>query len=383
MAWNRAAIETWQTILRYVISVPVFFETSPIDSCGLEDYLRYYNVESPYWQAERQRNALRRVCSSWDTYLKGFNNRYVQLYDVVQGNVPVSAITRAIRLQSRPYRGTYSAEKLLLEWTIEQEKGEWSTEILEVPDISLRKIILESGKVGNLKSIVYTELCGLQELSQFPLQHCDIYDLPVEQLPSSLHLSHLSSISVVVDAILPFIGHQFPILKYLSIFPAARGANFKPNDLLKLLRSIGRNLLIFFDKLSPSENIIPDETWALCPRIERFQTGLKWPTRFTVPLPLSLHRLHISADTIDVHDNAPQAYFPASDIYTAGIRIIVLPGSWGYLLSTFEGTIDLVLDAMVHGLIVEDICIEAFKASLPRLYCIARVATIASYVIGT
>jgi hypothetical protein len=94
---SKAPIEIWHTILKYSISVPLFFDPDPVATYGV-DILRKYSYEAPYWESERTRNALRRVCYGWNDILKVYDHRFIRLYDVIHDRVPITALPFAIRL---------------------------------------------------------------------------------------------------------------------------------------------------------------------------------------------------------------------------------------------------------------------------------------------
>ncbi|CCA76834.1 hypothetical protein PIIN_10820 [Serendipita indica DSM 11827] len=94
--WTRTPLEIWQEILELSIYPPIIFSTDPgRDSLWT---IKEFGDTSIYWETERTRNALRRVKKSWDTYLRRFDHRFVDLADVEHGDVPLDAICRAIRI---------------------------------------------------------------------------------------------------------------------------------------------------------------------------------------------------------------------------------------------------------------------------------------------
>ncbi|CAG7852888.1 SubName: Full=Uncharacterized protein {ECO:0000313/EMBL:CCA69313.1} [Serendipita indica DSM 11827] len=95
---ERTPAEIWHYILQFSIFVPIFFSIDPA-SHGI-DALHKYGDDSLYWETERARNALRRVCRSWDAFLNRFARRLVRLVDVEHGHVPISALRNAIRIQT-------------------------------------------------------------------------------------------------------------------------------------------------------------------------------------------------------------------------------------------------------------------------------------------
>lgn len=72
---ERASTEIWHHILQEAIHVPIFLDPDPLTLCGVQA-LASYNDERPYWESERTRNVLRRVCSSWNAYLAPMAHRY-------------------------------------------------------------------------------------------------------------------------------------------------------------------------------------------------------------------------------------------------------------------------------------------------------------------
>ncbi|PVG04341.1 hypothetical protein CPB86DRAFT_693116, partial [Serendipita vermifera] len=92
-------LEIWHIILRYSISVPDLFDTHITDR--IPPWFIYesnWNDTDQYWDAERTRNNLRRVCSSWDIYLRKFAHRFVSMDDVVHQIIPASHLQSAIRI---------------------------------------------------------------------------------------------------------------------------------------------------------------------------------------------------------------------------------------------------------------------------------------------
>jgi len=66
---SRTPIEIWRIILKYSIYVPLFLDSDPVESYGV-DCMRKYFYEAGYWHAERTRNSLHRVCRAWSILLR-------------------------------------------------------------------------------------------------------------------------------------------------------------------------------------------------------------------------------------------------------------------------------------------------------------------------
>ncbi|KIM19650.1 hypothetical protein M408DRAFT_83250, partial [Serendipita vermifera MAFF 305830] len=92
-----APVEIWEKILKYAISVPLFFDSDPISNHGIERFSEY-RFEADYWQSERIRNRLRRICKSWNVFLQAYQHRYVTVTDLYSGKVPLSALSVTVRL---------------------------------------------------------------------------------------------------------------------------------------------------------------------------------------------------------------------------------------------------------------------------------------------
>ena len=58
-------VECWQEIFKCALHVPIFFDIDPTATYGVEA-LAKLSDETAYWESERTRNAMRRVCSSWN-----------------------------------------------------------------------------------------------------------------------------------------------------------------------------------------------------------------------------------------------------------------------------------------------------------------------------
>ncbi|PVG04332.1 hypothetical protein CPB86DRAFT_693815, partial [Serendipita vermifera] len=93
-------LEIWQLILQCAISAPEFlhpnywadrFPSWVIKNREILDFKQYL-------EAEDTRLPLRRVCKTWDEYLRKYVHRFVHMCDVVHGNVPVQYLQYAIRI---------------------------------------------------------------------------------------------------------------------------------------------------------------------------------------------------------------------------------------------------------------------------------------------
>ncbi|PVF93998.1 hypothetical protein CPB86DRAFT_714169, partial [Serendipita vermifera] len=93
--------ELWQMILTHSISVPVFFDADVVENISpwyIDDPTVEWNNEKPYWTAERNRSSMRRVCRSWNDYLRQYDHRYVRMIDIAHGIVPAHHLKSAVRV---------------------------------------------------------------------------------------------------------------------------------------------------------------------------------------------------------------------------------------------------------------------------------------------
>ncbi|PVG04345.1 hypothetical protein CPB86DRAFT_693331, partial [Serendipita vermifera] len=91
--------EICHIILRYSIAVPDFFDPDIADRIPpWFIYASDWNDSKQYWDAERIRNILQRVCRSWDAYLRKYEHRFIRMDDVVHRLVPVDRLRAAIRI---------------------------------------------------------------------------------------------------------------------------------------------------------------------------------------------------------------------------------------------------------------------------------------------
>lgn len=254
MTVYRTPTEIWQIILCYSISLPVFLETDPIKACGYQEFVNFYNDKSLYWNAERQRNILRRVCKHWNIYLIQFEHRFVDLSDVHKGHVPISAIRKAIRIEYEVLSWGVDFRPLV-EASIYERAGPWSLEILEGGDSEIDRLILMSGKIPRLRSIACSRGIDLSIISsRVPsLQFLDIL-CDTSQLLQQFRMDRLTTMSIMLDPVTPLLSADLPSLKHLHI-QTKIGSILPISDYLKLITTFGKNLITLFDRFHTSESL--------------------------------------------------------------------------------------------------------------------------------
>ncbi|KIM19651.1 hypothetical protein M408DRAFT_31042 [Serendipita vermifera MAFF 305830] len=294
-----APIEIWEKILKYAISVPLFFDSDPISNHGIKRFSEY-QFEAEYWQSERIRNRLRRVCKSWNIFLRVYQHRYVTLTDLHNGEVPLSALLVAIRLnfsftrsypaslRSIPRKFVLQDVRRLLKKIIRSASGEstdvdaptrWSVQIIddyEAEDISdltvLPKIAPRLEAVigvyasdltvplsitNNLVSLYMNEDYAASRACKWPISY----------------FPHLTSLRLrPVDLEIPLDQWNLPALQHLSIDPidplpsTDAVAYFQ-----RIIEVFGRQLITFYYNVDCGEFEVPNDFWSYIPRLQHIQ----------------------------------------------------------------------------------------------------------------
>ncbi|CAG7852878.1 SubName: Full=Uncharacterized protein {ECO:0000313/EMBL:CCA69310.1} [Serendipita indica DSM 11827] len=220
--------EIWQTILRHAIFVPLFFDTDPLSSYGLAALRGYYDM-SGYWDSERTRNKLRRVCSSWNAYLQHFAHRFVALKDVVHNHVPIAALPLAYRIHMTACKcfacinhGLQNTGHLASSVSRSDSKEpvdrSWRVEILEIDHHWLREDALL--KILASKSHVRVYIRPLLIKVNKTIEHQSSSELRLYSgLPGTeiCSVQNLSTLRLALDTSLVSTIPPMPNLKHLSV----------------------------------------------------------------------------------------------------------------------------------------------------------------------
>lgn len=394
-----APAEIWCTIIKYTISVPVFFDVNPADSCGVEE-LNTYNHEAPYWESERCRSSLRRVCSSWNLYLLGFDHRYVRLTDVIHGLVKDWRMRQAVRLNLDPCHcidcipgeldsGSTSQDALLqvLHRLVEQSHENWSVEILRGQIANEGDLLLLTRQAPRLKSVVgrhSTQVAGASHLLPNLLTLCGTADdsaLLTFEPEGTMSFLHLTTLQVHLTSLEPCSRWQLPTLRHLSFVYNSPEYSPAPEKFLNMLKAVGTNLVSLFYYGRPLDVPVPSELWQLCPRLERLQTPMLWETYPTPQHPLSCVRVDVEAVMTWGHqfsannwNEAIQRYFPADALHRSGVLNAMLSCSWSdTLLGEYSSMAkdiavsckDLAARTGLHLTDVEGVTFEKYVVSHP------------------
>lgn len=336
MACQRTPLEVWQAILRYAIAAPVFFESDPIEACGWQEFINNYREERTYWDAERHRRSLQRVCVNWNQYLKRFSHRYVQLKDVKDGHVPISAISRAIRLQIN-YTEVIACERIIRQ-AISERAEPWA---------EITYLLLQSEKVPGLKAIIAQSGLEWETISQLApnllLLYHDSLFIQEDVLLSRLTTLHLWTLNI---STLPRC--NFPSLKHVSISIYNQVVS-NGDTLSAFLKNNGKNLLTYSDNLIGWKGVFASEICSQCPQLERIQTGLQWPPN--PEFPCTLRHFQLPRDVLGFDSSR----FPAEALRKAGVRTVSITTSWRYIFEVKDVFMVYVIYAIDHGLSFRDV----------------------------
>jgi hypothetical protein len=272
------------------------------------------------YKTEARLNTLRRVCRSWDEYLRQYAHRFVRMLDVVHGNVPVHYLQSAIRISFRDHDDVLCAvcqpENFQLDEAISQyielcqhiivHKKPFRAQIIDYGHFGHRILhnIVSSGTFPNLIRIHATQVSMpaseiIQTIESLPtLRH--MYAQLMWNQDRILSLRSTTLITLMISFHIPnpsftmFTDEtlHLPALRHLHInysYYDHPGAYGEP-AWLALVRVVGKQLrtLVFSREAPCTMNNVPEEIWRICPKLEDlFAFGL-----ITIPAPPAGHPIH-------------------------------------------------------------------------------------------
>lgn len=383
MACQRVSVEIWQKILRYAIAVPVFFEKDPIGTCGYQEFVKWFSEDKVYWAAERDRNALRRVCYAWNNYLIRFDHRYVNLDDVEVGTVPISTISRAIKLRYDAVEYKADFQALLLVRCTDEETTPWSLEILYGGTSKIADRLIKMGRIPHIGSIVCSEESLIYHIPSLAPNLEFFWGRPYGYNISPkvnvagrecVEFSHLTSLSIFFDGMNHILDHSFPALNHLSLYPRqyhrsaggpyARSAT--PEQLTTILKSLGQNLVTFIDNSDITSSFLPSELSTLCPKLKWLSTNHACPLDVQVPRSLETFQVSYNLPYYSLYPYEHQ--LPKSFLQKVRHVTVALNNTW---MEVFEGNSALVLETvlyvMSYGLSVVDVMGISFQELIVAL----------------
>jgi hypothetical protein len=327
----RLPLEIWQIILRYSISVLDFLDPDE----GLDRFppwvvaKRGWSKESSYYEAERTRNALRRVCRSWNEYLQQYAHRFVRIKDVLHGNVPMQYLQTAKRISLGDYGHhdeafcIYCKHKEFIPppyWYkfnysslcgyILQSQSPLRVETLDY-GVFASMVLAEANlsqifpKLVRFQAMNVTMELGetIKMIESLPsLRHIYVelafssYEIPkIKSLTSStLTTLYLSSYGQTYSPLttLERATIYLPALRHLRFDHVQFDEDQEP-DWLPLVKIVGKELLSLYLPSNSRGSDVPAEIWRLCPKLEDLDGRFISPPS-TPPVGHPIHTLGVS-----------------------------------------------------------------------------------------
>jgi hypothetical protein len=347
-----------------------------------------------YYEAERTRNMLRRVCKSWDEYLQQYAHRFVCIEDVVHGNVPTHYLHSALRISLGDHnRRLCDACKFEQLWPESYEPRPphfWESDGY----IELCSRLLKRGQSVKTEIIDYGfsgDYLHIDDLSRiFPnvvrIQAHSVVDATecskaIESLPLLRHIyTHLdwfgakfslksSSLTTLVlscdirhPSFWPLAKERLhlPALRYLQIRRCYGNSTFYEGPAwLPLLKIVGEELraLHLPDEGTDEKEDVPGEIWTLCPKLEDLFIGLRI---LSTPPPVE-HPIH----TIDMYHDWGTSCDSLLDRIPdwPGLRTVRFTGRWD---SRILPRVRYTINRLNPCLCMEDFYGETFQEFVAR-----------------
>ncbi|KAG8794483.1 hypothetical protein FRB91_010921 [Serendipita sp. 411] len=276
--------EIWQMILRYAIAVPIFFDPDVVGSFVTEtsfiDRLGDWNYDSAYWESERERNGISRVCKRWNDYLAQFQHRFVRMEDIRKGRLQPGVLKYARRIS---INGTYSPAYDVAEqtWQCALDYGDLPVEIITFVRLNqmVKEMMLNVGALKHLATVCSEE--EVDESGALPITtiSASLRHLHSVRIPKSSFQSFLTSsclVSLTIDLPASFFAnieiprYHLPSLQTLRVTGATGrddpsiAASFVVPFLRQQRPEIKRLYIFEREKIE----LLPYEIWDLCPHLE-------------------------------------------------------------------------------------------------------------------
>lgn len=381
--------ELWQIILEEAIYVPIYFNLNP-ETTYRSTYHPLCFSQQHYWASERLRNTLRRVCRSWDAFLKRYNHRYVDTADIILGLVPVTALPSAFRIRlSDAFTMTpvirrlsldgYDLTPKMIDSTEDGIPTTWNLRILEFSSLPPdNEFLLEQNRVYNLQSIICAPMSFLKSLSDLQVQPTVVWNFADDfpNGPSALSNSFLSKINTLyLELDTEWLPTNLPALRYLHVDLA----DLSVERLVEWLEIIGKQLQEFYCSGRRRESELPRSIWELCPsmKIHKAPWGM---IQMPAPREHPVHTLQFEVDYLindsilvclecgQVHDVLVSVGASIEEHAASGIRTLAYCQTWSVLRTPSfshggftSNVICLVKQANRHGIQVMDATWTSFE----------------------
>lgn len=287
-------VEIWETILHSTISAPLFLDPNALmyfktPSVLDERHARRLADETTYWDAERHRNILRRVCKAWDAYLCGFNHRFVRMSDIKHKRVSDSDLFKAVRIcfdPKRPCDLDLCQGECFARWSV------YLWNVVDQNNLPQAQIIAGDCNVSDMAEI-FSLFPHLKVVSNFlptgdyTLKGPSFRNRAYNYVRTAINDHPIGSSSLTTlslswnrefDVLAFEEAWKLPTLKnFIFKMTTHRGSNWQAWRLdifLGILAHIGASITsLYMDgRLSTIE--LPSVLWERCPKLEHLHTGL-------------------------------------------------------------------------------------------------------------
>jgi hypothetical protein len=360
--------ELFHEILEESILLPEFLDpycipevNNPLLFIG-QSSLQVYENEPVYWEAERHRNVLRRVCKSFDSYLRRFDHRYIRIVDLYHGYVPLQAVYTAIRIhflytcpvfdfcrQCHLINGnsTTPIDLAHLLSVVGKADSHLAAKIITGRSLAVAKVLENTyEKLPHLRVLLDVDShafgqlgSGLGNINQLQTLHLftDYGHVPWSSLPKSL--TTLIYHSEWTHFPYWTISTQLPNLRQLRLQGPADKLGIA--DLTRILEIFGhqlRSLQIGNPSFGIARTATPLKIWDLCPQLERLDTAIHLDS-----LPPPSHPLHtlsvsipLPSDRRHIAGTRYTTAFLTSFLYSRSVSLkrLILQQKWSSMPTT-------------------------------------------------
>jgi hypothetical protein len=352
--------EIWHIILQYSISAPDLFDPDyMVDQFPPWVITNHrWSIQERYEKVEFSLETLRRVCRSWDRYLRRYVHRYVRMPDIVHGEVPLHYLKSATRVSFGDHHN----------WCCGDCKPElFGLECTTVPFFELCQNIFQQESPSRAQ-ILDCGFCGYDIIEQVKLSRTfpnlvhiqgedkyksstDIIKM-IESLSSLRHIytrldwlgggllslksSTLTTLNLAFSAPNPSLtlftdeNLHLPALRHLhvgAVYYTQRNIHDEP-PWLPLVKIVGKELLTLRLPWQIKDSYVGGELWRHCPKL-----GDLFPWTPTCTPPPERHPIH----TIGVSHTWITNLYPLKIPDWPGLRTVRIDEPWRHWMTCGYG----------------------------------------------
>ncbi|KIM23373.1 hypothetical protein M408DRAFT_27936 [Serendipita vermifera MAFF 305830] len=312
LASSSLSVEVWQLILRHAISVADFLDPDSFEGDlkrhGFGAECRHKEDEEVYWEAERARKRLVRVCKSWRGYLSLFEHRFVRMSDIWHRRIDKTAILKATRIDVATFTcscaeicdevadlssrfSTFCVEIVresrnlpveILQGFDKFAEEVWDAQVFTLLDrlqVVLSPLSNRGVRIPSLSQIPTLRNFWPGVYSEFPKKYL-VFKSPV----TLFYVTNSTPSATSFDWDLPSLRHL-----YIGRGHTVEPMTFTVSILLPMLRLVGRRLRSLYIVNRGGIHASVADIWNLCPVVERIRPGME--VRKPPPLNHPVHTL--------------------------------------------------------------------------------------------